>query len=167
MTNQCQAWIQRCVAKYPMTGNVLEVGSFDVNGNPRHHFADKNRFPHYIGIDMRQGPAVDLVMNAQNLSFNNGSYDVIVDAERLEHDDKFWVSYQEFARVLKPGGYIIITTRSWGAFPPHDYPSDYWRFMDNGLHTLLESTGFECLETKYDEDLGVGARAVFAVGRKR
>ena len=64
--------------------------------------------------------------------------------------------------MLKPGGYIIVTTRSWNGFPPHDHPSDYWRFMDHGLRSLLESSGFQCLEVAYGEN----SQAVFAVGRK-
>jgi SAM-dependent methyltransferase len=151
------------VAGYPLRGDVLEVGSFDVNGNPRQHFADRERFPSYTGIDMRLGPSVDFVMNAQDLQFKDGVFDVIVDAERMEHDDKFWVSMGEFSRVLKSGGYIVITTRSWNGFGPHDHPSDYWRFMDHGLQVLLESNGFECLETAYGEN----SQAVFAVGKRR
>ena len=167
MTPSCQVYIQSCVQRFPqIKGSVLEVGSFDVCGNPRHHFADSGRFPKYIGIDMREGPCVDLVMNCHELDFPPGEFDVIVDAERLEHDCEFQKSYRELFRVLRPGGHAIITTRSWGGFGPHDYPSDYWRFMDNGLKYLLESTGFECVETQYGE-LGIhGHAAVFALGRK-
>jgi hypothetical protein len=166
MTPQCQEWIAFCAQKYPCKGDVLEVGSFDVNGNPRHHFQDRERFPTYIGVDMREGPCVDRVMNTQAMEFPDGSFDVIVDAERIEHDNRFWVTVKELFRVCRPGGYIIITTRSWGAFPPHDYPSDYWRFMDNGLRDLLEYAGFECLATAYGEHWEAGDRAVFAIGRK-
>lgn len=166
MTPSCQNWIAYCVQKYSCAGKVLEVGSFDVCGNPRHHFADRNRFESYIGIDMRPGPCVDAVMNTQALEFADESFGTVVDAERLEHDNRFWVSIKEQYRVLKPGGHIIITTRSWGGFGPHDYPSDYWRFMDKGLCDLLEYAGFTCLETQYGEKGAHGDAAVFAIGRK-
>ncbi len=167
MTHACQEWIQNCVRQFPCRGSVLEVGSFDVNGNPRHHFKDTTRFPSYTGIDMREGPCVDRVMNVQFMSdFADDSFGVIVDAERMEHDNRFWLSIKEEYRVLKPGGHIIITTRSWGGMPPHDYPSDYWRFLDNGLKDLLEYAGFECLSTGYGEFTGRGHMAVFAIGRK-
>lgn len=166
MTEQCQEWIAHCVQKYPVKGDVLEVGSFDVNGNPRHHFSDRGRFPAYLGIDMREGPCVDKVMNVQALEFPDDHFGVIVDAERLEHDNRFWVSIKELYRVLKPGGYIIVTTRSWGGMHPHAYPYDYWRFMDSGLKDLLEYAGFQCLATAYGERWAGGDKAVFAVGRK-
>lgn len=166
MTDACQEWIGHCADNYPCSGPVLEVGSFDVNGNPRDHFKDRDRFPEYIGIDMRKGPCVDKVMNVGAMDFPDNSFGVIVDAERLEHDKRFWLSICEEFRVCKPGGYIIITTRSWGGFPPHDYPSDYWRFMDNGIRDLLEYAGFQCVATAYGESWAGGDRAVFAVGRK-
>lgn len=166
MTPQCQEWIAHCVKKFPCKGAVLEVGSFDVNGNPRHHFKDESRFESYIGVDMREGPCVDKVMNTQALEFGDDTFGTIVDAERIEHDNRFWVTIKELFRVCRPGGHIIITTRSWGGFPPHDYPSDYWRFMDNGLRDLLEYAGFTCLATAYGERWQGGDRAVFAIGRK-
>lgn len=166
MTEQCQEWIAHCVQRYPCKGSVLEVGSFDVNGNPRHHFADKERFDCYTGIDMREGPCVDRVMNVQQMEFADDSFGVIVDAERLEHDNRFWVSVKELFRVLKPGGYIIVTTRSWGGMHPHAYPHDYWRFMDSGLRDLLEYGGFHVLATAYGERWAGGDKAVFAVAQK-
>jgi GT2 family glycosyltransferase len=166
VTDQCQEWIGHCAENFPVSGPVLEVGSFDVNGNPRHHFSDRKRFPEYTGIDMREGPQVDAVMNVQNLGFEDNRFGVIVDAERLEHDARFWLSIKEEFRVCKPGGHIIITTRSWGGFGPHDFPSDYWRFMDNGLRDLLEYAGFQCLATAYGERWAAGDAAVFAIGTK-
>lgn len=166
MTPGCQEWFAYCVKTYPCKGAVLEVGSFDVNGSPRIHFTDKQRFPSYVGIDMRDGPSVDVVMNSQNIGFPDESFDVIVDSERMEHDNRFWVTVKEQYRVARPGAHILLTTRSWGAFPPHDYPSDYWRFMDNGVRDVLEYGGFKCLATAYGERWAAGDRAVYAVGRK-
>lgn len=167
MTEDCQRYIASCVRRVPaIQGAVLEVGSFDVCGNPRHHFADRLRFPSYLGIDMRAGPSVDLVMDCHALQLHDESFSVIVDAERLEHDSDFFLSYREIFRVLQPGGFVIITTRSWGGFGPHDYPSDYWRFMDNGLRQLLEVSGLKCIETEYGEQGVHGPAAVFALGQK-
>jgi SAM-dependent methyltransferase len=162
MTNECQQWIRNAVTQYPMSGKVLEVGSLDVNGNPRGHFWDTSRFPSYTGVDMRAGAGVDHVMNAQDLQFDDETFGVVVDAERMEHDDKFWLSCAEEFRVLKPGGYIVVTTRSWNGFPPHDHPSDYWRFMDHGIEALLKAYGFEMLSLAYGEN----SQAIFAVARK-
>jgi hypothetical protein len=79
----------------------------------------------------------------------------------LEHDARVWVSVQEFFRVLKPGGYLIVTTRNIG-FPFHEYPHDYWRFTADGLRVLLEWAKFTVLDAKDDwQDHGS-----FATGKK-
>jgi SAM-dependent methyltransferase len=101
-------------------------------------------------------------MNSNKLDFPDGSFGLIVNMEALEHDFYFWKTFAEMSRVARPGAHVIITTRSWNAFGPHDYPSDYWRFMDNGLNRLFEDSGFHCLETAYGEN----SAAVFGIGVK-
>jgi len=44
-------------------GKTLDVGSFDVNGSLKDLFDD------YTGIDMREGPNVDIVANSHKLPF--------------------------------------------------------------------------------------------------
>jgi len=65
MTSNCMAFVQRAVNEYPIKGDVLEVGSYDVNGSVRPIFSDRERFPHYTGVDMRAGPGVDRVAVAR------------------------------------------------------------------------------------------------------
>jgi SAM-dependent methyltransferase len=147
MTHGVMEYIASC-APLVGGGDVLEVGSYDMNGSPRYLFAD---FRSYIGIDLVEGPGVDLTMNCQDLKFPDASFDVVVDAERLEHDTNFFQSYREIFRVLRPGGHVIVTTRSWGGFHPHCLPWDYWRFTDEGLRQLLTVSGFEVLDIRYGE----------------
>lgn len=48
-------------------------------------------------------------------------------------------------RVLRPGGLAFMATCA--AWPPHDRPSDFWRFSADGLRVLFSvSAGFEVLE---------------------
>jgi SAM-dependent methyltransferase len=114
-----------------LRGKTLDVGSFNVNGCVRPFFTD------YIGVDMRQGPNVDMVMNAHHLEFPDATFDNVLCMEMLEHDDAFWVSVAELKRVLKPGGTLVITVPGIG-FPKHDYPSDYWRFTAEALNVLFQ-----------------------------
>ncbi len=164
MTGEIQEFVGRCVKQYPMAGAVLEVGSFDVCGNPRHHFSEKYRFPRYIGVDQNAGPNVDMVMNSHALEFALNSFGVVVSCDMIEHDPTFWVSVTEMTRVLAPGGYLILTTRSWRGCAPHrDGYGDYWRFLDEGLRQLLVANNLTPLEViDCESDAGI-----FAVGRKK
>jgi hypothetical protein len=47
--------------------------------------------------------------------------------EMLEHVADWKSVIHNLKGVLKPGGSLMLTTRSPG-FPRHDWPDDYWRF---------------------------------------
>jgi SAM-dependent methyltransferase len=52
----------------------------------------------------------------------------------------------EFARVLRPGGSLVLTSPfTWHL---HDEPHDYWRFTEFGLRLLLERAGLEVVELR-------------------
>lgn len=163
MTGEIQEFVEHCVKQYPMAGAVLEVGSFDVCGNPRHHFSDSSRFPEYIGVDQNDGPNVDLVMSSHKLTFLDAYFDVVISCDMIEHDPTFWISVEEMARVLTLEGYLILTTRSWRGCAPHgEGYGDYWRFLDDGLRQLLVVNGLAPLEViDCESDYGI-----FAVGVK-
>ncbi|MDB0050250.1 hypothetical protein N9F31_02215, partial [Pseudomonadales bacterium] len=44
---------------------VLEIGSYDVNGSIRSLFNAQN----YVGVDLVEGPGVDVVAGGQSLDF--------------------------------------------------------------------------------------------------
>jgi SAM-dependent methyltransferase len=154
-------WVSEKTRLYNFTDQiVLEVGSMNINGTVRLLFPDVKS---YTGIDCREGPCVDVVMNAHNLKFPNASFDLVISTETLEHDDEFWVSIKEMGRVLKKDGILIITARGNG-FMPHDFPYDYWRFMPSSFEKLFTMAGCEILEIR--EDWQPGHPGVFGLGRK-
>jgi 2-polyprenyl-3-methyl-5-hydroxy-6-metoxy-1,4-benzoquinol methylase len=69
------------------------------------------------------------VVNAENLvkEFGKNSFDVVISTEMLEHVVEWKPVIANMKQVVKPGGVIVITTRSQG-FPFHEYPVDAWRF---------------------------------------
>ena len=97
--------------------DVLEVGSFDVNGSVRS--AAKQHSPgRYVGVDIAPGPGVDVVCSAEDLvkTFGEASFDVVVTTEMLEHVPNWKSAIMQMKQVLRPGGRLILTTRSRG--PP-------------------------------------------------
>ncbi len=130
------AWIRNEVRHHGLAGlATLEVGSFDVNGSVRALFSGP-----YVGVDMREGPGVDVVGTADALPFPDNAFDVVVTTEMLEHDPSFWLSLAEMGRVLRSGGHLLITTRGNG-FGEHNEPSDYWRFMPASRAVLVALAG--------------------------
>jgi len=121
--------------------NVLEIGADSTRRN-----ADIFKNLLTLNIDPEQKP--DVVGDAQDLSFENSSFDVIVCSEVFEHVKDPRKAALEFKRVLKPGGLLLLTTRF--VFPVHDAPSDFWRFTPYGLQEIFSD--WEIVEEKTEAD---------------
>lgn len=86
---------------------ALEIGSFDVYGEIRSIFSDATE---YIGIDLCDGPGVDVVANAHDLDkLGLGQFDVVLSCEALEHDPDWQKTLKNALNCLKPGGMLIVT----------------------------------------------------------
>jgi len=115
---------------------VLEIGSLLIDGqerlNLRNLMDSSNTF---IGLDMREGPGVDVVANSHELPFDDREFDVIINFNTLEHDDDPFKSMKEMKRCLKiEGGVLLTATPCY--FYIHDYPSDYFRYTNEGVKLL-------------------------------
>jgi predicted SAM-dependent methyltransferase len=164
MTGRVKEFVEKFVSEKGPFGKVLEVGSMDVNGNVRGLFKDSE----YIGTDMREGPNVDRAINGHDLldHFTLESFDCILCLETLEHDDFFWITIENMRKLLKPGGWLVITVPSLN-HPRHNHPNDYWRFLGPAMNSLLA----EYEELKVEEHVYAGQSvdlpdAVLAYGRK-
>jgi len=118
--------------------DVLEVGSRDVNGSPRHYL--KSLSPaSYIGVDAVDGDGVDLVLQAEGLEAHFGAdrFGVVVSTEMLEHAEDWRTALLGMMAVAAPGGVLVLTTRSPG-FDRHEWPGDYWRFTTADLAAALD-----------------------------
>lgn len=136
-------------------GPVLELGSLDVNGSARGLFWNRERFPSYIGLDMRPGRGVDIIAKSWDLPIKSPQSRVVVCTEMLEHD-LFWRTFE----AIRGCRFFIFTTRGIG-YKRHDHPKDYFRFTAEGLMAALSCFGFKVRECVEDEvGLGVYGWAV-------
>jgi SAM-dependent methyltransferase len=77
-------------------------------------------------------PEVDI----QNLTnYANDTYDCVILDQIIEHVPRPWDAIREVRRVLKKGGVCICATPFMVRI--HNYPKDYWRFAEDGLHELF------------------------------
>lgn len=89
---------------------VLDIGSFDVNGNEKPWFDDCD----FIGLDIGPGKGVDVVCPANEYDAPDKSFDTIISCECWEHNPFYKESIQNAVRMLKPGGYFIFTCATTG-----------------------------------------------------
>lgn len=112
-------------------------------------------FPNLYTGDLMFYASLDAQFDAHAVPFADNSLGLIVCNEVLEHCTAPQQAIDEFFRVLKPGGKLILTTRF--IFPLHDAPHDYFRFTRYGLKHLCR--GFASVEVESEtatvETMGV------------
>ena len=106
-------YLDRIKKKFPEAFNgikVLDIGSFDVNGNEEPWFDNCE----FIGLDIGPGKGVDVVCPANEYDAPDESFDTIISCECWEHNPFYRESIQNAVRMLKPGGYFIFTCATTG-----------------------------------------------------
>lgn len=125
--------------------DILEVGSYDVNGSYRSLFQNPNWTT--CGLDIAAGPNVDVVSKSLYEFGLDKQFDVVVTGNCLEHVEAPWKLIQEIHNVTKKGGLVCIITPL--TLPEHRYPLDCWRILPDGYRYMLEKEcDFTILETK-------------------
>jgi SAM-dependent methyltransferase len=94
---------------------MLEIGSYDVNGSIRSIFDTAGT---YVGVDLVAGPGVDVVAFGHEVSHSDGTYQVTVSGECFEHDPYWRETFQNMVRMTEPGGLVAFTCASRGR-PEH------------------------------------------------
>jgi SAM-dependent methyltransferase len=116
-----------------------------------------------VDIENRSGD-VTHIADIQDLKIiESESIDALICTNVLEHVPRPWDAVRAMARVLKPGGSLILSVPHLS--PLHELPHDYFRYTRFGIGGLLKAGGFEVLEMKEVGGvlafLGHGASFVF------
>jgi SAM-dependent methyltransferase len=124
-----------------LKGRVLDVGCGDRPYESWLVGADE-----YIGIDIRNGPKVDFVIDhTKPWPLDDDTFDVVLCTQVLEHVPHTEQLLRSIQQVMKPGGVLIVTAPF--IYNAHGIPEDYHRFSVYGMEKLL-SESFEIVETK-------------------
>jgi hypothetical protein len=110
--NYC-IYVSQLLPKYFSNKSVLDVGCLDVNGNNRYLFTNCD----YTGLDIGEGPNVDIVMPAHEYAASTDiQFDVVISTEMLEHDCHRADSLKGIYNLAKSGGLILLTAATTGRF---------------------------------------------------
>jgi len=129
-------------------GTVLDVGSMSLRGDYREIWEGEGGWT-YHGCDLIEGPNVDVKLDDPWVfPIADETYDAVISGQMLEHNEFFWLTFLEMARVLKPGGMMVHIVPSRGA--EHRDPQDCWRFYRDGMTALAKWSGLEVVEATTD-----------------
>jgi SAM-dependent methyltransferase len=128
-----------------LTGKLLDVGC---GSKPYQALFTVDT---YIGMDIDSERArltgiADSFYGGRVFPFSSGSFDSVLCSQVLEHvfnPDEF---ISEIARVLKPGGRLLLTVPF--VWDEHEQPFDYARYSSYGLSALLAKQGLRVIKHK-------------------
>ncbi len=92
----------------------------------------------YVGVDL-DNPAADLEGTVEALPVPDGSFDLVLCTQVLEHADDPAAAVRELRRVLAPGGRVLASTHGTAVY--HPAPNDHWRWTHTGLEQLFVRNG--------------------------
>lgn len=102
---------------------------------------------HYIGADIAESEAHfgyrvpdTRYYQGERLPLADGEVGHVLCTETLEHVPEPIALLRELARIVAPGGRLILTVPFAARW--HFIPHDYWRFTPSGLDRLLTQAGF-------------------------
>jgi SAM-dependent methyltransferase len=88
----------------------------------------------YVAVDLRFTPLVSVVARGEQIPLADASFDLAICTQMLEYVAEPAAVLAEIHRVLKPGGYLMLSVPS---VCPQDSEHDRWRFLPASLHQLL------------------------------
>jgi SAM-dependent methyltransferase len=99
----------------------------------------------YIGMDyLSDRSQPDVIGSALEIPFPNASFDTVVSTEVLEHVTDPLRAMKEMQRVLKPGGFLVLSTPMY--WPRHEAPYDFFRYPYDGMLHLVKESGLDLVK---------------------
>jgi SAM-dependent methyltransferase len=94
----------------------------------------------HIGLNnSAEDASPDLVGDACRLPIASASVDLVFCTQVLEHVPQPWLLLKECRRVLKPGGWLVLSAPFY--WPLHEEPYDFFRYTRHGLERLAREAG--------------------------
>lgn len=101
----------------------------------------------YVGADLPGNDRADIEIAAGGtVPAPDESFDAVLSTQVLEHVVDPSTYLRECARLLRPGGSLMLSTH--GLMYYHQDPEDYWRWTSVGLALTVEAAGLRVAEQR-------------------
>ncbi len=92
----------------------------------------------YVGVDVAN-PSADLEGTVEEIPVPEGSFELVLCTQTLEHAIDPARAVHELRRVVAPGGRVLVSTHGVQVYHPN--PVDLWRWTHAGLERLFRENG--------------------------
>jgi SAM-dependent methyltransferase len=132
----------RLTAYVQQDGRVVDIGCGEQPLRP----LIESRGATYHGIDVVQNGtnSVDALALATQVPLADAVAHVVVITEVLEHVADTRTAFRELARIVRPGGHVLITIPF--VYPLHEEPHDFVRLTPHALRALAAENALEIIE---------------------
>jgi len=133
--------LEETARSLPASAVVLDAGAGECPHSTLFAHTRYVKLDRGIGDHTWDYSRIDVQGDVCELPFRDGVFDAVVNIQVLEHIKEPGVCVSEMARVLKPGGQLILTTvQDWEI---HQHPNDFFRYTRYGLEYLFEKAGLK------------------------
>jgi len=155
----CDEWLQDTLRNIPIGSRILDAGAGELKYKPlcSHLNYVSQDFAQYNGQGDGRGmqtglwdqTKLDIVSDITRIPEPDGSFDAVMCIEVLEHVPYPVEALRELARLLKPGGHLIVTAPfcSLTHLAPYFYQTGYSRYF---YEYWLEKFNFEIVDIQYN-----------------
>jgi SAM-dependent methyltransferase len=135
---------------------VLDIGCGA--GNMIHHLSRYGQVkgvemdPRPVAVAHERGYDVDLGDATQGLAYDQASFDVVTALDVIEHNQDDMSILHEMYRVVRPGGYVVVTVPAFMWLWSHNdvINAHVRRYTARELRDRLEAAGFRVRRMTYN-----------------
>jgi SAM-dependent methyltransferase len=134
----------RQLSLFRFSGTILDLGGCKKEG---YHRIISSSEKNISTANMAGAGACDFTVDLEKpFSISSSSYENIICLNVLEHIFNFLNVVDESYRVLKPGGFYVLSVPF--LFNIHGSPNDYFRYTKSSMEKMLSGAGFVEIEIK-------------------
>lgn len=132
--------VETVIARDLPAGTSLTVVDYGCGSMPYRPLFEA-RAGRYLGADLPGNEIADILITpAGRVDLPDGSCDVVLSTQVLEHVLSPQAYLEECNRLLRSGGRAIVSTHGYWWYHPD--PTDLWRWTGDGLRRQLELADF-------------------------